>query len=123
MSNRWGSARVAATALAISGTVCLLYPMLDNAGAFIRMAALLIWGVTVIADSAQFSAISAKACPPELVGSALAIQNSAGFFITILSITLVTSSIEVIGSRVGWLLLPGPIVGLLFFKSLLTKRR
>lgn len=122
LSNRWGSARIAAGALMISGMMCFAYPMLDGAGYVVRLVALLVWGVAVVADSAQFSAISARACPPELVGSALAIQNSLGFLITVASITLVTSSVGDLGSKVGWLLLPGPIIGLLFFWSLVKKK-
>lgn len=93
MSKRFGSPKVAAAALAASGTMCLVYPWVSRAGLFLCVAALALWGVAVIADSAQFSAIAAKACPPTAVGSALAIQNSLGFFVTVLSITWVTARV------------------------------
>ncbi|OOG58001.1 MFS transporter [Polaromonas sp. C04] len=120
LSNRFGSARTAAAALGTSGSLCLMYPFLAHLGFVPSVALLLIWGFAVIADSAQFSAIASRVCPPEVIGSALAIQNSVGFLVTVGSITLVTSVVQDLGSKVGWLLIPGPVIGLLFFRRLVA---
>lgn len=119
MSRRIGSARVAALALGVSGFCCLVAAVAWrqlSAGAF--LALLLVWGAAVVADSPQFSALSAKAAPPDLVGSVLAIQNSIGFAITIASIALATSLFTRMGVSIAWVLLPGPVLGLIGFYPL-----
>lgn len=107
-----GSARVAATALAASAVCCALFPIIATASSAWLMFLLLIWGATVVADSPHFSALSAKACPPEIVGSALTLQNALGFAITMVSIQIGTTVVDTWGVYTAWLLLPGPLLGL-----------
>lgn len=123
LSQRWGSARVAWGALAVSGCMCALYPFLAAVGgAGLIGIGLLIWGMAVIADSAQFSALAAANCPPQQIGSALAIMNSLGFLVTVIPISLVTAQIQHWGAAVAWLLLPGPVLGLFFFRQILRTK-
>ncbi|MBS1159530.1 MAG: transporter [Proteobacteria bacterium] len=112
-SKRLGSARVAATALALSALCCLFYPLSGGLPEWAKITLLLVWGASVVADSPHFSALSARACRPETIGSALAFQNAIGFAITMLSIRLGTRWLDDWGSAISWLLLPGPLLGLL----------
>lgn len=118
-SKRVGSANVAAIALAASGVCCLVFGI---AGTLLPppalLALLLVWGAAVVADSPHFSALSVQYCPRELVGSALAIQNSIGFAITMVSIGMTTHVVERWGFEVALLLMCGPLFGLAGFYPL-----
>jgi hypothetical protein len=120
-SRRIGSARVAALALAGSGLMCLVYPLLSEQALALRLAALLFWGLCVVADSPQFSAMSAEHAPPQWLGSALVAQNGIGFAITVVSIVVLGHAVSAWGTSAVWLLAPGPLLGLWALRPLLVR--
>jgi sugar phosphate permease len=73
---------------------------------------LLVWGITVVADSAQFSAAVSELAPRDLVGTALTLQTSLGFLLTCATIYLLPKVAEVIGWRWSMSVLAiGPALG------------
>ena len=113
LSKTISSSRVASYALGLSGLCCLIYPWVKEAPLLLQLLFWAIWGMSAAADSPQLSAISAKACPPEIVGTALTIQNAIGFGITMISIQLCTVLIPYLNNYISWVLLPGPVIGLI----------
>ena len=114
LSRKLGSSAVAFFHLLASGICCLLSPLFFHAppGAFIGF--LLFWGIMVIADSPQFSALTAHTAPQEFIGSALTIVTSIGFFITVLSIQFTAFFIDSFGPQYIFLfLVAGPVFGLI----------
>ena len=122
VSRRAGSARVAATALAGSGLMCLLYPLLPGIPALL-VVVLLLWGLFVVADSPQFSELASTFAPDDLTGTGLTAMNSIGFGVSVISIVLLQGVLTVVGEPALWLLLPGPVLGLLAMRPLLRRAR
>ena len=123
LSRHLGSARVAVGALAISGLLCLVYPWLQGFSDAVALLLLLVWGAAVIADSAQYSALASAHAPAEGVASALAIMNSIGFALSAVAIELVSGIWNDWGAPVSWLLVPGPLLGVLAMRPLLRADR
>jgi MFS family permease len=120
-SLRAGSARVAFAQLAASGACCVLSPLVFAAPTPLFLAFMVFWGIVVVGDSPQFSALNARYAPRELVGSALTIGNCIGFSITIASIQLLNALATTVGP--AWLfvaLVPGPVLGLVALWPLLA---
>jgi MFS family permease len=117
---RFGGARVAGVQLAASGGCCLLAPWLLGAPVSWFMAWLLLWGITVVGDSPQFSALTASNAPREAVGSVLTLTNSIGFAISVLSIEIFVrlAGALPLESLLPWLAL-GPLLGLWALRPLL----
>ena len=122
-SLRAGSARVAFVQLAASGVCCAVSPLLFHAPTPAFLAFLVFWGIVVVGDSPQFSALNAQNAPRELVGSALTIANCIGFAVTIGSIQLLNWLAAATSPALVFLALaPGPVLGLIALAPLLRGR-
>jgi predicted MFS family arabinose efflux permease len=123
ISLRSGSARVAFAQLSASGLCCLLSPLLFHASPMLFLAFLLLWGIVVVGDSPQFSALNARYAPADQVGSALTIANCIGFAISVVSIQLLNLAAAAIPAQYLFVLLvPGPVLGLVALRPLVMSQ-
>lgn len=98
VSDRWGRTTLTMAAMGLSGLCALLIGFTFGGPPGVTLAIAILWGVTVIADSAQFSTAVTELSQPAYVGTALTIQTCVGFALTLASIWM----IPVVVSRVGW---------------------
>ena len=119
MSQRFGVKKTASLALLLSCVCCLASPLvLTTASTTLFIGFLFFWGMVVIADSPLFSTLVAHNAPPKIKGTALTIVNCIGFFITIISIQLISGLQGLIASNYLFMILAlGPILGLIALKD------
>ncbi|MBW1782323.1 MAG: MFS transporter [Deltaproteobacteria bacterium] len=111
-ADRLGRSRVTVVSLILSGGCTLCAGVFfDSPG--LLTALCLLWGFTVVADSAQFSAAVSELTDPRYVGTALTVQTTLGFLLTLVSIRI----IPLLADMIGWewvfvVLAPGPLFGI-----------
>jgi MFS family permease len=120
---RFGSARVAGVQLATSGACCVLAPWMMSAPLPVFVAWMLVWGITVVGDSPQFSTLTAVNAPRSAVGSVLTFVNCIGFALTVVTIQLFTWLAQQMPANLvlPWLAV-GPVLGLLALRPLIVAR-
>jgi MFS family permease len=112
LADRWGRTSITAVSLVISGGCALAAGLLFRTPALLTIVCL-VWGFAVVADSAQFSAAVSELSDSRYVGTALTMQTSLGFLLTLFTIRLIPPLVE----RVGWewafaVLVLGPLFGI-----------
>ena len=123
ISKRIGSVKVAWAQLLGSGLLCLCSPLLFHLSTALFLGLFIVWGIVVVGDSPQFSALIARHAPRELVGSALTIGNCIGFAVTIASIHLTSYlSHSVSPEYIFSVLTIGPALGLAAFMPLVKTK-
>jgi MFS family permease len=112
-ATRAGYARVVIWAMTASTACCVLASVFFGANPFLTATFVLVWGFFVVADSAQFSAMVTESAPSHAVGTALTLQTSLGFLLTMATIQAVPWIAGAAGWRWAFLVLGlGPVAGI-----------
>lgn len=114
LGDRIGRTLTAAGCLLVSGSAAIAIGFAFPAGPVPVIAVALVWGLTIVSDSGQFSASTAELSEPDTIGTMLTIQTSTGFLLTLVSIHLV----PLVAQEIGWqhtfaFLAVGPALGIL----------
>lgn len=112
MADRIGRTAEIALMMAVSGLCALFIGFAYEVPLWLFLIVAIVWDVSVIGDSAQFSAMATKVSDPRYLGTALALQLRLGFALTVVSTRLP----PVLASAIDWrwsflMLVPGPLVG------------
>lgn len=119
IADRRGREWLVTMAMAASGACALLIGFVYGKSLWLLVPVALVWGFFVIADSAQFSVLVTEAVPAHAVGTALTVQTSLGFLLTMVSIQLVPPVAAVVGWRWAFVMLAiGPALGIAAIRRL-----
>jgi MFS family permease len=119
LADRLGRARVAVWAMWTSAACAALTAVAFGRHPAWLLALTMIWGFSIVADSAQFSALVSEHAPPDHVGTALTLQTCLGFLLTLVTIELLPRLAGVVGWQYAALLLvPGPLLGIVAMRPL-----
>ena len=112
LADRFGRTRVTVVSLILSGACTLCAGIFFSSPGLLTVLCLL-WGFTVVADSGQFSAAVSELTDPRYVGTALTVQTTLGFLLTLVSIRIIPPLVEIIGWEWAFVALaPGPVFGI-----------
>ncbi len=112
LADRVGRTTITIASLAVSGTCCVLAGFLFGDPRWLTVLCV-VWGFAVVADSAQFSAALSELADSRYVGTALTIQTSMGFLLTLVTIQLIPSLLDALGWHwVFAVLALGPVFGI-----------
>ena len=118
-ADRLGRTLVTSIAMGVSGCCCLLVGFLFGQPLWALVPLLAIWGISVVADSAQFSTAISELAPRQYVGTALTLQTSLGFLLTAVTISLLPVAAATIGWRWSMSVLAiGPALGVWAMQAL-----
>ncbi len=113
LADRYGRTTLTIASLLISGTISILIGFLFGKNPVLLVLLALVWGFAIVADSAQFSAAVSELSPPKYVGTALTLQTSLGFLLTLFTIRLIPPIEAAVGWRFAFAFLAlGPLVGI-----------
>ncbi|MGI9180593.1 MAG: MFS transporter [Longimicrobiaceae bacterium] len=119
LADRIGRGRWVNLSMAASGICCLVGGFLFGTSFFVVTLFAWIWGFFVVADSAQFSAMVTEVSPSHAVGTALTLQTSVGFLLTMVTIQLVPVIVEGGGWQWAFAILAlGPALGIMAIRQL-----
>ena len=113
-ADRWGRTTLTIAAMALSGACAAVIGLTFGGPPALTLVIAIVWGITVIADSAQFSTAITELSPPAYVGTALTTQTCVGFAITLVSIWLIPPAVRLVGWRWAFAMLTiGPVLGVI----------
>jgi MFS family permease len=111
LADRVGRTTITIGSLVVSGSCALTAGLLYTEPGVLT-ALCLVWGFAVVADSAQFSAAVSELIDLRYVGTALTVQMSLGFLLTLVTIQLIPPLVESLGWEYGFMILAlGPALG------------
>jgi len=123
VADRRGREWLVTVAMAMSGLCALLIGLTFGMTLWIVVPVALVWGFFVIADSAQFSVLVTESVPPHAVGTALTVQTSLGFLLTMVTIQGIPHMAQLVGWRWAFAVLAlGPMVGIWSIRRLIRLR-